>query len=166
MAVDMYLKLEGIEGDSVGTGHENEIDVLSWSVGAKQTGSTQIATGGGTGIVEVRDMVIQKRTDKATPTLFQLCCNGTEILKATLTVRKVGGEEPLPYLKLEMGEIIISGFDSGAEGITSDIILETIKLNFAKLRVTYTPQVKGGAGGAELFKGWNIATKTKWDTGD
>jgi type VI secretion system secreted protein Hcp len=45
-AVDYFLKIDGIEGESLDEKHKGEIDVLSWSWGESQEGPT---TGGGGG---------------------------------------------------------------------------------------------------------------------
>ena len=36
MAVDYFLKLDGIEGESADSNHKNEIQIMSWSWGASQ----------------------------------------------------------------------------------------------------------------------------------
>jgi len=51
MAVDMFLKLDPIKGESADQKHKNEIDVLSWSWGLNQTGSQHHSAGGGAGKV-------------------------------------------------------------------------------------------------------------------
>ena len=43
MAVDYFLKIDGIEGESKDSKHAKEIDLLSWSWGASQTGSSWAA---------------------------------------------------------------------------------------------------------------------------
>jgi type VI secretion system secreted protein Hcp len=39
MAVDMFLKLDGVNGESKDKVHGKEIDVLSWSWGMTNSGS-------------------------------------------------------------------------------------------------------------------------------
>ncbi|MBV8585847.1 MAG: type VI secretion system tube protein Hcp, partial [Verrucomicrobia bacterium] len=39
MAVDYFLKIDGIEGESKDSKHQNEIEIGSFSFGATQTGS-------------------------------------------------------------------------------------------------------------------------------
>ncbi len=48
MAVDMFLKIDDVEGESVDDVHAGEIDVLSWSWGMSQSGTTHGGPGGGT----------------------------------------------------------------------------------------------------------------------
>ena len=49
MAVDMFLKMDGIKGESVDDKHKDEIDVLSWSWGMSQSGSAHMGGGAGAG---------------------------------------------------------------------------------------------------------------------
>ena len=44
MAVDMFLKLGDIKGESLAVGHTEEIEVLSWSWGCSQMGTTHTGT--------------------------------------------------------------------------------------------------------------------------
>jgi type VI secretion system secreted protein Hcp len=55
MAVDMFLKVDGIEGESQDEKHAKEIDVLSWSWGMSQSGTSHMGGGGGGGKVAVQD---------------------------------------------------------------------------------------------------------------
>ena len=41
MAVDYYLKLDGIEGESVNAKFKNQIQLLSWNWGASQVSSVE-----------------------------------------------------------------------------------------------------------------------------
>ncbi len=71
MAVDMFLKLDGVTGESADSKHKNEIDILSWSWGASQSGTTHMGSGGGGGKVSVQDLHLTKYLDKSSPTLFK-----------------------------------------------------------------------------------------------
>ena len=43
MAVDMFLKIAGIKGESAdGSTHKDEIDVLAWSWGMSQSGTAHL----------------------------------------------------------------------------------------------------------------------------
>ena len=49
MAVDMFIKIGDIKGESRDAKHKDEIDVLSWSWGMSQSGSMHVGGGGGAG---------------------------------------------------------------------------------------------------------------------
>ena len=67
MAVDYYLKLEGIEGESQDSSHKNEIQLLSWSWGASNVSSVAGTGGSGAGKVDLSDFSVMTHFDKSTP---------------------------------------------------------------------------------------------------
>jgi type VI secretion system secreted protein Hcp len=159
MAVDMFLKLDDVKGESADAKHTGEIDVLAWSWGMAQSGTTHMGTGGGAGKVSVQDISITKYIDKSSPVLELSCCNGKHFKEAVLTVRKAG-EKPLEYLKITMKDIIISSLSlGGSHG--EDRLTENVTLNFAEFKTEYVPQKKDGTGDAAVEAAWNIAQNVK-----
>jgi type VI secretion system secreted protein Hcp len=150
MAVDMFLKIDGIKGESHDDKHKDEIDVLAWSWGASQSGSTHMGGGGGAGKVNVQDISVTKYIDKSSPLLMKACCNGQHINEIHLIVRKAG-DKPLEYLKLKLNDCLVSSISTGGSG-GQDRLTENISLNFAKFQTTYTAQdAKGSAAGEVPF---------------
>jgi len=154
MAVDMFLKLDGCDGESADKDHADEIDVLAFSWGMSQSGSMHIAGGGGSGKVSVQDMSVTKYLDKASTVLMQKCCSGKHFTSAILTCRKAG-ETPVEYFKVTMEEVLVSSISEGGSG-GEDKQTENITLNFAKVKVEYTPQDSKGAAGAASELGFDI----------
>jgi len=155
MAMDMFLKIDDLKGDSIDETHPNEIQVLSWSWGMSQSGTTHSATGGGAGKVNVQDLSFMKNIDTTTTNLIKACCNGTHFKSALLTVRKAGGKSAVEYLKIKMQDLIVSNVSTGGSG-GGDMITESVTLNFAKVSLDYTPQDKTGAPGSVMSAAWNI----------
>lgn len=158
MAVEMFLKIEGpaIKGESKGDGHKEEIDVSSFSFGASNAGSGHAGGGAGTGRVSVQDLHITKYVDKATADLIKASFNGTHFDKATLFVRKAGGEKALEYMKIELKQAFVSSVQTGgAHG--EDRIPESISLNFEEIFIEYVEQTEKGAGGTKPNVKYNVA---------
>ncbi len=156
MALDMFLKLPGADGESVGNGHANEIDVLSWSWGMSQSGTMHTAKGGGSGKANVQDVSVTKYVDKASPKLQLLCLNGKNTTgDAILTVQKAG-ENVVQYLKITMSDFIITSVSTGGSG-GEDRLTENISINFAKVKVEYTPQKADGTADTVVPYTWKIA---------
>jgi type VI secretion system secreted protein Hcp len=155
VAVDAFLKMD-IKGESVVDGHEEEIQVLSWSWGMSQTGTTQRGTGGGAGKVDVQDLTFTHYVDTASPNLIKACCNGKHFEEAVLTVRKAG-ENPLDYLVLTLTDFIITSVSTG--GASGDeLVTENVTLNFAKFKISYQPQDnKGAKAGGAIEAEYDIA---------
>lgn len=156
MAVDMYLKLDKIEGESPDDKHKGEIEVLSWSWGATQSGTTHQGSGGGSGRVEVQDLTVTKFLDKSSPALFLHTCNGHHIPTAVLTLRKAGGAKALEYFKVTMENVIITSYRTGGSS-SDDRVTESVTLNFGTAKVEYVPQNKDGGGLPSIQKGWDIS---------
>lgn len=155
MAVDMFLKIDDIKGESPDAKHAGEIQVLAWSWGMSQSGTTHEGTGGGSGKVSVQDISITKYVDKSSPNLIKYACNGKHFKEALLTVRKAG-EKPLEYIKISMKEVLVTNVSTGGSG-GEDRLTENISLNFAEFKVDYTPQKADGSGDAVITAAWNIA---------
>lgn len=156
MAIDMFLKIEGVEGESTDKSHKGEIDILSWSWGMSQSGTTHMGGGGGSGKVSVQDLSLTKYVDASTHALMLGCCKGTHFDQAVFTVRKAG-DAPLEYIKLTLREVIVSDLSTGGSG-SEDRLTETLKLNFAEFKFEYqTQSTKGGKQGGAKIAAWNIA---------
>ena len=159
MAVDMFLKIEGIKGEAQDHKHKDEVDVLSWSWGMTQSGTMHMGGGGGSGKVNVQDLSVTKYVDSASHALMLNCCNGKHIPEATLCVRKAGGKGPVEYIKITMKEIIVTSVASAGSG-GEDRLTESITLNFSHYKYEYTPQKQDGSPDAPKTTTWNIAKNT------
>ena len=159
MAVDMFLKLDDVKGESTDDKHKGEIDVLAWSWGMNQSGTTHMGGGGGSGKVSVHDLSLTKYVDKSSPNLMLATCNGKHFKEALLTVRKAG-EKPLEYIKISMKEVIVSSVSTGGSG-GQDRLTENITLNFAEFKIAYTPQKEDGSGEAAVEAAYHIAKNVK-----
>lgn len=160
MAVDMFLMLDGIKGESSDSKHKGEIDIESFSWGMAQTGSGHRGSGSGTGKVDMNDISIVKAVDKSSPTLMLACANGKHIAKGKLTVRKAG-ENPLDYLTIDLENILVSNYQTN--GINSaDVPTETFALNFVKVKLEYWTQTDKGAKGENANFSWDVAQNVKF----
>ena len=155
MAVDMFLKLEGIKGESKDEhGHADQIDVLAWSWGLSNSGTAHSGTGAGAGKVNVQDISLTKWVDRASINLIQYCATGKHIKSAHLVVRKAGGT-PLEYIKIDFDDLLVSSVSTGGSG-GEDRLTENISLNFAKFKVEYFTQAKDGTGASAGEVTYNI----------
>ena len=159
MAVDYFLKLDGIKGEAQDKTHKDEIDVLSWSWGATQSGTTHMGSGSGSGRSHFQDLSITKYIDKSSPTLLKHLSTGQHINGGTLYVRKAAGDKPLEYIKIEMKDIIITSLSTGGSG-GEDRITESATINFGEYKFIYTEQNPDGSKGAAPEFGYDIAANT------
>lgn len=156
---DMFLKLTNIKGEALDAKHKDEIEVLSWSFGASQSGSAHGGTGSGTGKVQIQDLTITHYVDTASTDLLKHLTTGKHIDEGMLTIRKAGGTH-LEYLKIKMEQVLVSHISNGG-GAGADRVTENVTLNFRKFTQTYTPQdAKGSAKPASEFT-WDIAAMSE-----
>jgi type VI secretion system secreted protein Hcp len=155
MAVDMFLKIDDVKGESADHKHKEEIDVLSWSWGITQSATGHVGGGSGSGKANVSDIHITKYIDSSSHKLLKSTATGKHYKEALLTIRKAG-EKPLEYIKITMKEVLISSISCGGSG-GEDRLTENITLNFADVDYVYTPQKPDGSGGSALPFGYNIA---------
>lgn len=159
MAVDMFIKIAGVKGESKDKKHGKEIDVLAWSWGLSNSGSAHVGGGAGAGKVNVQDLSFTKYIDSATPDLLLSACNGKHYGDALLTIRKAG-EHPVEYIKIKLTEVLITSISTGGSG-GEDRLTENVTLNFAKVHFDYTPQDDKGAAGTAIPMQWDIAANVK-----
>ena len=154
----MFLKLDGIKGESKDHKHKDEIHIESFSWGMSQTGSFGAGGGGGAGKVSVHDISVTKFVDKASPVLMLHCCAGKHVKEGLITVRKAG-DKPVEYLKIKLQDILISGVQDAGHG--SDLVTENVTLNFAKFHVDYIEQKPDGTGEPPVTMGWDVKANQK-----
>ncbi|WP_395344097.1 Hcp family type VI secretion system effector [Ningiella sp. W23] len=159
MAVDMFLELDKIKGESQDKKYKGDIDVLSWSWGMSQQSSSHVASGGGVGKANIQDISITKYVDKSSVTLMEYIATGDHVDKAKLVVRKAGGK-PLEYIVIELKKVFITSYSTGGSG-GEDLLTDSFTLNFAEFKVTYVPQKEDGTGAAKIDFGFNIPQNVK-----
>ena len=141
MAVDVFLKLGDIKGESKDDKHAGEIDVLSWSWGISQTGSMSAGGGGGAGKANFNDLSFMHALDKASPVLMKSCATGEHIKEGTLVSRKAGkGQQE--YLVVKMSDILITSVQPSG---SSEHPMESVSMQFAKVELEYKPQKADGS---------------------
>jgi type VI secretion system secreted protein Hcp len=165
MAVDIFLKLSNnIKGESQDEKYHDQIDILGWTWGLTQSGTTHMGSGGGGGKVNVQDLTVTKYVDLATTEVIKRGCSGEHITDGELIVRKSGGGQPVEYFRLKMSNLMITSWVASGQKDGLDRLTETLTLNFRKFEVTYTPQGADGTPGAEVTASWDIAQNTIWNS--
>jgi type VI secretion system secreted protein Hcp len=182
--VDYFLKIDGIPGESQDDKHKNEIEVHGFSWGSVNSGSSAMGGGGGTGKVQVHDVVVSKYIDKSTPKLLEACSTGKHISNVTLSCRKAGGTQQ-EYLKIVLSDVLISGVevqggvsaqDTPISGLNYNasksntgniaammddegalpIPVEQVSFNFGKIEHEYREQDSKGGMQGPVKSGWDV----------
>ena len=144
MAQDIFIKLNGIDGESQDAEHPDEIDVITWMWEVKQNSSMMSGSGGGAAKATVSDLSFSHQFDKASPNLAKYCFSGKHIDQVVLTMRKAGGI-PHEFSRITMYDVVITHV---APIATSDVCRENVSLSFASMKNEYILQTPiGGNGG-------------------
>jgi type VI secretion system secreted protein Hcp len=159
MAIDMFLKIGTIKGESVDAGHPGEIEVLAYSLGFSNSGDVRAAGGVGAGKASAQDLSLTVYNSKASLPLFTALVTGTIIPTAVLTLRRAGAT-PIEFLKIGLANVLVSSDSMGGSG-GEDRPTENYTLNYSKITFTYTGQDATGKALAPIKAGFDFVTNTK-----
>jgi len=159
-AVDYFLKIDGIDGESQDSKHKNEIDVSSWSWGANQSGTMAAGGGGGAGKVSMQDFHFTMSVNKSTPKLVLACSSGQHIPKAVLTCRKAGTEQQ-EFLLYTFSDVLVSSYQTGGSGHGDVVPVDQISLNYTKIEIEYKEQKADGTLAGPIKAGWDLKLNKK-----
>lgn len=153
---EMFLKLDGIAGESQDARQKGAIEVLAWSWGASSSGGS--AAAGTARSKSTADLfVVNKFVDAASPLLLQHVQQGKAIKSATFIVRAPGAT-PREFLKITLHSVSVVSIK--ASGNHSDARpTESVSFNFSKVTYEYVPQDKSGKSGAAISVAWDVAGK-------
>jgi type VI secretion system secreted protein Hcp len=154
VASDIFLKVDGIKGESTDVNHKDEIEVLSWSWGVRQTLGSSAGSGASSGKPDTRELVVGKLVDKASPDLFRSCLTGKHIKDVELAQRRAGAGNT-NFLTITLKDAIISSVDDFS-GLEAARPTESILIAFAKVIYAYIPQKPNGQPDTPIVLKWDV----------
>jgi type VI secretion system secreted protein Hcp len=145
-AVDYFLEIDGIPGESQDAKQAKSIEVLSFSWGASRASTDKKD-------VRLQDLSILKNVDVASPPLFQRLAQGAPISSMELLGRKSGAEQQI-FLRYCFQDVQVTSVNqSDSRGSTSPI--ESVNFAYGAFSEQYTRQDPDGSLGQTVFAGWN-----------
>lgn len=154
MAVDYFLKIDGVSGESADLKHKGEIQLESFSWGEASPGGAGPGGGAGAGKVQMQDLVVTMLVSKASPRLMLACASGKHYKEAVLTARKAGKAQQ-EFLVFKLKDVTITSYQTaGAAG--SDIPVDQASLGFSTIQMEYRPQKSDGSLDAPVKAGWDL----------
>ena len=163
MAVDMFLKVDGIDGESTDDKHKKEIEVLSFSWGISQQRSASASSAGSLSSqrADFHDFSIVKAIDATSPKLALSCADGTHIKNIRLELCRSGGDKQ-PYMEYKFTDVLVTGFKPGGSGHGEALPLEEVSFTYGKAEWKYTQtKVEGGKGSGNVAGGWDLKANKK-----
>lgn len=154
MAVDYFLKIDGIPGESSDSKHKGEIDVEAWSWGAVHPVGPAGGSGSGAGKADFQDLGFTARFSKASPNLMLACASGKHLKSAILSARRQDKSQA-EFLTFSLSDVLVSSYQTGgAEG--GDVVpVDSVSLNFSKIQIEYKEQKPDGSLGGSTTVGWD-----------
>jgi type VI secretion system secreted protein Hcp len=158
MAVDIFLKVDGIEGEATDVNHKDEIEVVSWSLGVEQPAAPPPGSGGASGRARIGDLAVVKYVDKASPHLFRRCVKGTHIPTVALAQRKSGAGN-VHFLTITLNEVLVTRMNDASDGGRPT---ESVSFSFGKVTYTYVPLKPNGQPDTPVTLRWNVKTNQEF----
>ncbi|MDR2155975.1 MAG: type VI secretion system tube protein Hcp [Burkholderiaceae bacterium] len=154
MAVDMFMRVEGANGESKDSNHKDWTDIQSFTWGASQPGSMASGGGGGVGKASFRDLQVVALLDKAAPAVLKNCISGKHLNKVEISVCKAGGSQ-IEYTRITLEEVMVTSVEYASDP-KSDSVVTVYGFQAAKVKQQYWEQTDKGGKGPETQVGWNI----------
>jgi len=155
---DIYLKIAGVDGDVTDSKFARHIEVQSLSTGMSNPSSvsvgTQAGSASGGGKVIMQDVHFTKHCDKSSPKLWLKCTKGEHFDEFEFKYVISRGESSDVFKTVKLTDVLVTGFQHSGSG-GSDLPMESISLNFAKIEISYKPRKPEG--------GWDDAMKAGYD---
>ncbi|MCU7906097.1 MAG: type VI secretion system tube protein Hcp [Candidatus Thiodiazotropha sp. (ex Epidulcina cf. delphinae)] len=158
MAVDMFMKIEGIDGESTDDAHSKWIEIISFNHGVTQPTSGASGTGGRTGgRADFANFNAMKTIDNATPDLNIKCAKGEHIPKVEVELCLATGDKHT-FMKYTMEDCIVTSVIPGGTSGDESKPLEDISFAYGKVKWEYTPIDHTGKPGSTTDRTWNLET--------
>ena len=154
MAIDIFMRIDGITGESKDAHHKNWIDVHNFTWGASQPNTLTTGGGGGAGKVNFQDLKVTAAIDKAAPTILKHSAIGRHIPKLEISVCKAGGEQ-IEYSRITLDDVMVTGVEfDGSKN--NEVLWVTYSFQAVKIKTQYWEQTERGGKGPETQMGYDI----------
>ena len=157
-SADIFLKLDGIPGESTDDKHKGEIDVEAFTFSANRATSGS-GSGGGAGKVKFAPFRLLKVYDASSPRLVAAAASGRHIKSATVTFRRSGDEGDTEFLTYKLSDVIVSSYEQGganADRRTLGSLEDEVGLNPAKVQLTEKTTTSTGQPGPVVTTSWDF----------
>jgi type VI secretion system secreted protein Hcp len=154
---DIFVKIDGVPGESTDHEHKEWIEALSFNHGITQPASATATTAGGgtTARCEHQDFSITKFIDKASPKLYELCSSGKHMKEITVVLLRASGDKRVKYMEVKMEQCIVAHVSPGSN--TGGFPTEAVSFNYGTIKWTYTQQKRAdGSQAGQTTGGWSL----------
>jgi type VI secretion system secreted protein Hcp len=152
----IYIKFDGVDGESQDREHRDWIELLSFSQGQYLSPSSGAPGGAVIGRLVFEEFALKKTLDKASPKLAEAVCTGRVFPQVQLHLaRPLSEGTQATYYTYELKNVIVTSYH--ISGSTQDAVpTESLSLNFEEIKVTYTTFDAAGRPGGTAQYGWDL----------
>lgn len=155
-AVDYFLSIDTIKGESLDRFHKDWIDIDSFSWGVVGTGSV-IGGGSGAGKAMFSPFSWTQQLDRSVPPIFLGVASGVQYRNATLEVTRVAGGREIVFFQMSFDNVLLNKLNIVGAG---DLPGVAAAFDYGKITMTYRPQNPNGSYGTPVVGGWDIANSS------
>lgn len=159
MAVDFFLKIDGVPGESQDAKHKDEIELLSWSWGETAASEPGGGSGAGSGKVQFQDFHFTSLISRASPKLMEACASGKHIKDALLTARRAGGGKA-EFLTIKFSDVRVTSYQTGGSEDDASPV-DSAALRSSRIQVEYRVMKPDGTLGSPVKFDWDLAQNKK-----
>ena len=171
--VNIFLKLDGIDGESTVKGHKKEMVMLSYEQAVDVTVIHSGSGGTAAGKAKFSGVRIRKNVDVASIPMLLACAAGRHIKQARFTFRRGAGG--FDFYSVTLEDVLVThvaqragagaqyplSFEALNAGASSNGFLDEVTLDYARIRWEHRAQRRRGGVGTITSGGWNVRTNKK-----
>ena len=135
----IFLKLDGIPGESTSKAFDKQIEVSSFQWGV----SNGAAVGGrGASQPTADDIVITKTIDASSALLLGACLSGKVVKTGVFTFEKdrsTKAAAEVKFLQIKLTNVLVSSYDIGDASGANNAPTDRVSFSFQKIEFDYTP---------------------------
>ncbi len=162
-AADIFLKLDGITGESTDTKHKGEIEILSYTQSFANSATVEAGTAGGVGKLTCGAVTVLKNIDRSSPEFIRLVTTGAHVPNGVITFRTGSGGAQSDYYKVSMTDVIVTAVNQTDSANDSARIVERVSILADRFMFEYTTVDSKTGGPGPTFKfGWDCARNVKF----
>ncbi len=158
-APDMFMKVDGLTGESTDMEYTGWAEIISFSWGVEQPAGSHGVGGASSERANFADFTVTKAVDKMSPKLMVYCARGQHVKEVKIHVRRPVEKQRL--YEVVLSDVVVAGVHQDAHpgGFAGWLPVETVRFNFAKINWTFTEcdhrtsRAKGDHKG-----GWDLKT--------
>lgn len=156
MAFDVFIYIEGIQGESNDEQHVGWIEIENFNLGVGQHSSNTTSSAGGasTERADFVEFTFAKLLDMSSPQLSLACASGTHIDKVVVDICRAG-KKKIQFMVYRFTNCLISAFSTSSAG--GEYPVDDVAINYGQIEWRYTRQNRvGGGTSGNISAGWNL----------